>query len=42
MKKKKTKKNKQINNEIFRQYFEYQNASFLAKYLNKTNQVKNE
>ena len=30
-----------INNEIFREYLEYHNQSFLAKNLLKTNQTKN-
>ena len=30
-----------MNSEIFRKYFVYQNPSFLAKYLLKANQVKN-
>ena len=35
-----TKKNK--NDDIFWKYFKYQNPSFLAKDLNRTNQIKNE
>lgn len=33
---------KNINNEIFRRYLEYQNPIVLAKYLRKANQAKNE
>ena len=32
---------KYINNEIFREYFGYQNLSFLAKDLIKVNKAKN-
>ena len=35
-----TKKN--INDDIFWKYFKYQNASFLARDLIRTNQTKNE
>ena len=31
---------KKLNSEIFREYFRYQNPSFLAKDLLKANQVK--
>ena len=33
---------KYINDDIFWKYFKYQNPSFLAKDLNRTNQIKNE
>ena len=33
---------KNSNNEIFMEYFGYQNTSFLAKHLHKVNQDKNE
>ena len=33
---------KNINNEIFRRYLEYQNPIVFAKYLRKANQAKNE
>ena len=35
-------KKKNINDDIFWKYFKYQNPSFLAKDLNRTNQIKNE
>ena len=32
---------KKVNNEIFKEYFGYQNPSFLIKDLHQTNQAEN-